>query len=418
MSRLATARAALVGANILLPLLVLEAALRVAGPIFPGNYDTGSYLSRHPRYGHYHPASYDGWIRRDEFTVQVRTNGEGQRGPAVPFERAPNTFRILVVGDSFVEAVQVAEHERFLARLEQSLNPPGAAIRVELIDGGCGGWGTAQEYLYLLDEGPRYRPDLVLLAFFVGNDVANNSLDLELDGRLDLALKPYYRRTAGGTIELLEPQPPPPTVTERIAAYFRARSAVYNVIETGVLQKLSLDDHWAALRDLDALVETRTHDIDLYRPKLDDRWREAWTITETLVGYVGRAARDQGSRAAMIVVPTREQVVRQAWRDHAGRIDNGERVLDAEHPNAMLRGIAERASMPMLDLLPGFKKAAAARGAPQFYFARDQHWTAAGHALAAESIAGFLRAERLLPEGVGTAAVPVEHRSDAVTHAR
>lgn len=210
MRSLAVARATIVGATILVPLLLLELAIRVAGPFLPGNYDTGSYLERHPRYGHYHPVSYDGWTRRDEFVVRVRTNAEGQRGPAVPIERAPDTFRILVLGDSFVEAIQVAEHERFLARLERELNPPGAAIRVELIDGGT--------------------------------------------------------------------------------------------------------------------------------------------------------------------------------------------LLDAEHPSAMLRGIARRASMPVLDLLPRFRKAAAGRGTPPLYFVRDQHWTAAGHALATEGIVELLRAGRLLPE--------------------
>src|SRR5262249_28217182 len=148
----------------------------------PGNYDTGSYLTRDARYGHYHPASYNGWIKRDEFTAQVTINAERQRGPAVPFERTPGTFRILVLGDSFVEAAQVAERQRFLARLQDILNAASAAsaasaeghspTRYELIDGGCGGWGQVQELLYLQQEGPRYQPDLVLLAFFTGNDVA------------------------------------------------------------------------------------------------------------------------------------------------------------------------------------------------------------------------------------------------------
>ena len=173
--RLVAARLVLVLLAVLLPLATLEVAFRVAGPFIPGNYDTGSYLTRHPRYGHYHPASYSGWIKRDEYVVQIRTNAERQRGPAVPFERTPGTFRILVLGDSFVEAAQVAEHERFIARLQELLNASGEPTRYEVIDGGCGGWGAVQELLYLEEEGPRYKPDLVLLAFFTGNDVVNNS---------------------------------------------------------------------------------------------------------------------------------------------------------------------------------------------------------------------------------------------------
>src|SRR5262249_50724014 len=108
---LIVARLLIVGLTVLLPLAGLEIGLRLGGPFLPGNYDTGAYLVRDPRYGHYHPASYDGWIRRDEYTVEVRTNAERQRGPLVPPTKTPGTFRILVLGDSFVEAVQVAERE-------------------------------------------------------------------------------------------------------------------------------------------------------------------------------------------------------------------------------------------------------------------------------------------------------------------
>src|SRR5215471_5352242 len=98
---LIVARLLLILLTVLTPLAVLEAGLRLAGPFLPGNYDTGAYLVRDPRYGHYHPANYDGWTKRDEFTAEFRTNAEGQRGPAVPFQKPPGTFRILVLGDSF-----------------------------------------------------------------------------------------------------------------------------------------------------------------------------------------------------------------------------------------------------------------------------------------------------------------------------
>ena len=136
-------RLGLVAAGLLLPLLALEIAFRLFGPFLPGNYDTGAYLVRHPRYGHYHPPNYDGWIKRDEYVVHVQTNVEGQRGPPVPLEKPPDTVRILALGDSFVEAVQVAEHERFLARLDALLNTSDTRQRFELIDGGCGEIGRA-----------------------------------------------------------------------------------------------------------------------------------------------------------------------------------------------------------------------------------------------------------------------------------
>ena len=400
--RLIAARALLVLLAIFLPLLALEVAFRVAGPFLPGNYDTGSYLVRDARYGHYHPADYDGWIKRDEYVVQVRTNRERQRGPLVPFERASNTYRIMVLGDSFVEAVQVGERERFLARLEELLNAGGGPTRYELIDGGCGGWGAVQQLLYLQAEGPRYQPDLVLLAFFVGNDVANNSLELELDGNVNAALKPYFERGRDGKLAFLEPRPPAPSLAEHIGFFLRERSALYNVVESGVLQKLSLDDLWASLRDVDASIELRDREAEVYATRLDSRWRDAWAVTDSLLGSINAEAASQGARFGLVVVPSRAQVVPEAWKKLTGEdFPSGDRrrarALDPLHPNAMLSGIAGRLSTPLLDLTPTFEKAAAPRNAPPLYFARDQHWTVAGHDLAARAMADWLRASGLIP---------------------
>jgi hypothetical protein len=46
---------------------------------------------------------------------------------------------------------------------------------VQVINAGVSGYGTDQEYLYYLDEGHRFRPDLVLLVFYP-NDFSENLL--------------------------------------------------------------------------------------------------------------------------------------------------------------------------------------------------------------------------------------------------
>ncbi|MGE3912046.1 MAG: hypothetical protein AB7K36_21990 [Chloroflexota bacterium] len=394
---LVLARLALMLAAILLPVMAMEAALRLAGPFLPGNYDTGAYLTRHPRYGHYHPPNYSGWIKRDEYVVHVRTNAERQRGPAVPFQRTPGTYRILVLGDSFVEAVQVAEHERFLARLQEQLNAGGGPIRYELIDGGCGGWGAVQELLYLQEEGPRYQPDLVLLAFFVGNDVHNNSLELELEGNANAALKPYAERRPDGALTILEPDPPTPTLPERVGFFLRERSALYNVVESGVMQKLSLDDLWASVRDLDGQRELSIREAEVYATRLDSRWRVAWSLTDTLLGRIQAESTSQGARFGLMIVPTRAQVVPESWRQMTGSDEGKSRDFDPMLPNTMLAGITGRTSTPLLDLTPAFREVARQKAATPLYFARDQHWTAAGHDLAARQMADWLKSTGLIP---------------------
>src|SRR5687768_16074598 len=64
--RLLLARSLVVLVGVLAPLLMLEVALRLFGPILPGNYDTGHYLERHARLGHFNVPNFDGWIKTRE----------------------------------------------------------------------------------------------------------------------------------------------------------------------------------------------------------------------------------------------------------------------------------------------------------------------------------------------------------------
>jgi hypothetical protein len=362
----------------------------VAGPFVPGNYDTGIRLVRHPVYGHYHPPDHQLWIQRDEFTSHIQTNAAGQRGRNIPVEKPPGTYRILVLGDSFVEAEQVDEHERFIARLEALLNQDGGQTRYEVIDGGCGGWGTAQELLYLREQGLDYQPDLILLAFFVGNDVGDNSIELQLDGKREAALKPYYVQHEDGSLELFHPSPPPPTMAGQIANVLRLHSTAYNFFESGVLRKLGREDLLAAWRTLDALERPRYQGNQVYRSRLTDDWRSGWQITEALLGMVRDEATRHGSQFGLVLVPTRAQVSDQAWRRIAGG-DGGRRAgLDRTFPNSQLQQIAARIDAPLLDLVPALR-VANSQDQGSLYYERDQHWTAAGHAVAAQAIVRFLR---------------------------
>jgi lysophospholipase L1-like esterase len=383
-------RLSLILVSLLLPLVLLEILFRVAGPFLPGNYDTGVWLVRHPVYGHYHPPDHGIWIQRDEFTTYVQTNAAGQRGRSILLAKPPGTFRIMVLGDSFVEAVQVAEQDRFVRRLEAQLNADGGPVRYEVVDGGCGGWGTGQELLYLQQEGLAYQPDLVLLAFFVGNDVGDNSIKLQLDGNRDAALKPYFSQRADGSLELLTPSPPPETAYERVANVLRLHSTVYNFLESGVLQKLGRDDLLFAWRTVDALQPPSYQGNQVYGTRLTPDWKDGWAITERLLRLVHDETSAHGIPFGMMIVPTRAQVSDQAWRGIAGG-DGGRRAgLDRMFPNAQLQQIAGRIGAPLLDLVPALRAADQA-GLGPLYYERDQHWTAAGHAVAAKAIVQFVR---------------------------
>ncbi|MCC6420112.1 MAG: hypothetical protein IT429_17900, partial [Gemmataceae bacterium] len=136
------ARALMVLVTVLLVLGTLEASLRLFGPILPGNYTSGPYLERHPIYGFFHVPGYEGWQHSSEYFARVRFNQLGLRDPRDSYAKPDGTFRILLLGDSFMEAVQVEQHETTAAVLEARLRAARPGLNVEVINTGVAGWGT------------------------------------------------------------------------------------------------------------------------------------------------------------------------------------------------------------------------------------------------------------------------------------
>src|SRR5690348_1491769 len=92
----------------------------------------------------------------------------------VEFEtkKAPGTYRILGIGDSFAFGVVPYENQ-YLTVLKDGLTRRGQTV--EIINMGIPGVGPA-DYLSVLErEGLQLSPDMVLLSFFVGNDFTDNA---------------------------------------------------------------------------------------------------------------------------------------------------------------------------------------------------------------------------------------------------
>jgi hypothetical protein len=133
----------------------------------------------------------------------------------------------------------------------------------------------------------------------------------------------------------------------------------------------------------------------MYRSQPTDAWREAWSLTESLVLEVGRLAGEAGARLAVVLVPAPWEVYPEVWEDVLTRV-SGTRAagLDVEYANRRLEAFLVKGHIPHINLLPEFR-VRRQEGAP-LYFSGDHHWTAAGHRLAAdllrEPLARMLRA--------------------------
>jgi len=386
------ARLAAIGLGLLVPVLVLEICLRVFGPFLPGNYDTGAYVERHPLLGHFHVPNFSGWIKAPHFTTRIDINPMGLRDPRTSYEKPPGTFRILALGDSYVEAAQVDASEMVTTRLEGLLNQ-GASHPIDVINAGVFGYGTGQELLLLDQEGVRYQPDLILLFFCQANDVANNDYRLELIGQdLNRALKPYFDLNADGTLRFI-PAPPPHPITG-LRQRLRNVSLLYNVLETGVVYKFELQDPREPWNAVDGLIDPVQGKYDL-RP--GGEWALGWHITAALIERIRDRAAAIGVPLAVVSIPSWRMLDRGYWNkdDNKRRLDSGRSSPDA--PSWQLRDISNRLNVPFFSLMPAFQSRVDDDGLYTYFIPDDLHWTPSGHALAATAVADFLREQGLLP---------------------
>ena len=274
-----TARVLAVALGVLVPLLLLELSLRLFGPWLPGNYDTGSFVVRHPILGHFHAPNRTSWVKTPQFTIKLEFNPMGLRDPRQTYEKPADVFRVLLLGDSYLEAAQVQAAQSVSTQLERKMSA-SLARPVEVINGGVFGYGTAQEYLLLDLEGEKYKPDLVVLFFCHCNDIPNNNFRMELkDGELARALKPYFD-LADDSTELRLIPPPPPSQRTSIRKRLRDTSLLYNVIETGVVYKFELQNPREAFNAIDGLQEPTRGKYDA-RPT--GEWDRSWRITEAIL---------------------------------------------------------------------------------------------------------------------------------------
>lgn len=358
--------ASLVTLSLALALALLEAGLRLFYPMsdFLWQWDEriGMKLI---------PGKQGRSVKPRFFDVEVSVNAEGFRDRDHDLATAASTPRVVLLGDSFVEAIQVPFENSITAVLQRELEHRYG--KVETINFGVSGSGTARQYLALREYGLRYRPDLVLL-FFFGNDVSDNSERLR-----GAPYFPYPRLSWDG--KLLRDSAGEPLFTA-----FAAPAARFELPD-------GVKHNWKTYRFLRQLAD-RSPGVapqgfayyELYRSKPLPAWAEAWSSTEQLILAMRDLAQASKAKFGVVLVPSAWEVYPDLWNQAVRRLTAiSDGSLDPDYPSRRLRDFLEANGVVVLDLLGEFRQRAL--NPPLLYIPEDAHWTSEGHRLAANLIA-------------------------------
>ena len=379
------ANIALVLAGCCVAVVLVEISLRVFGISYPYFYIPDNLTG----YSH-KPGAYGLWQKEGEAFITINSAGLRDREHRV--EKPAGTFRIAVLGDSYTEAMQVPMEQTYWARIEQELKGCSALAgrRVEVVNFGVSGYSTAQELLVLRHKVQPYHPDLVLLAFFTGNDIRGNVRDLNRD-----AIRPYFVMKDGrlvldddfrySTEFWLQGLPFSSDAFEfsRILQVFREAKYKLKAYLQEYYHQQRMNGREKSGIDLDAMV---------YLAPVDPLWEQAWMISEELLVLAKREAERGGSRFLLVSLSNPDQV--HPDLNHRLKVARQLGVPDLFYPERRLEAFATREGIDFVSLakplaiyaeqqgilLHGFENAHMGQG----------HWNASAH-----EFAGHLTSERI-----------------------
>jgi hypothetical protein len=370
--------------------LAVEALVRAALPVSDFFYEFDPYVGLIGI-----PNKHGRAVKRGTFDTPVNINSHGFRDREHAWAKPPGTRRVVLLGDSFIEALQVPFERSLTPLLEQELRQN--AGDVEFINLGLSGFGTAREYLMLREYGLRYTPDLVVM-FFVGNDISDNSRRLQgkpflpypvpgPDGSvaLDAQGRPQFSPFADRTSSL-----------GRVAAFLRDHSKSYRALREAIDSSPGLNGLLFRLRFMSTPPEqvnrpgvTNFGYYEIYRLDPTPVWREAWALTESMMVATRDLAASHGARFAVVLVPSAWEVYPELWDGILTNVPVMREVpMDLTLPSRRLGAFLAAHDIPYVSLLSEFR--ARSRQLPALYVAGDAHWTADGHRLAADLLAADL----------------------------
>jgi hypothetical protein len=336
-----------------------------------------------------------------EWRRPVTLNSRGLADVEHDDARTPGVARVLVLGDSVAEALQVPREENFSRRLAVMLAQGGCAA--DVVNSGHSGFGTDNELLFYEAEGRRYRPDVVLLVVNLQNDIAENSpvtlkrmyeggpahpkAGVILDGAGNVQLVPTEYAVSAAQWKSDPWRSSPPLAWLREHSFF-VRHLANLLMGERRPKPLARPSDWPG-------------ELDVYATPPDRNWLDARTITSALIRRLRTDVEKDGAKLLVAVVPSRETTSPALWENLVAwfpKLAGGS--WDLEMPRRWIDGELSAGGYASVDCTEAIRAGQAGTGKTG-YFAFDPHPDASGHEWIAAAVYPALA--RMLDESSGCA---------------
>ena len=350
-------------------LLAAEILIRLSG-IFQYEYQD----AKNEQFVQYNKLNFQGRIKsKGEYYNKFYFNKYGMRGKEIELKKSTD-FRILCLGDSFTAALQHPSEYTYPALLDCKLKQNG--FNAEVLNISSEGVGTAIEYLYLLNLGLKFKPDLVILAYAF-NDPRDDWLNKDkiiLDNdSCPVMAKPFKKDT---------------NVILNKSHLYRFQKDFFKKIRKGRKDKIikTAQENW------------RNSDIGqnifaILRDKFSERDLKILNNSFRFLMCLKKTCKNNNIKLALVAIPPGVQVNANEWEKGKFLYGfNRSEFVQSDNWQSMLKEFCRENEIPLLDLLPILRK----ESKGDLYFDYDGHWTYKGHEIVSEALFNFIKDNSLV----------------------
>jgi hypothetical protein len=288
------------------------------------------------------------------------------------FNKDPKVFRILGIGDSFSVSFK-GEKLNYHDILEKQLNKINHNKKYEVVNAGISNTGPGYYWNTLEKYGDSFKPDLVLIEFFIGNDFLEMNFDTK---RIGLFInEPVHNKW--GLLTYLRFK------NLWLYQYGRGRWVVW-------LDSLRKGEGTFSEEAFMRIEKARLY---FFEKRQMDEFNKSWNRNSGVLSKIIDWCNQRKTPLVIIIIPDQLQIDQKLFRTLIKKFNIPEKSIDLYYPNRQLVNFLVKKNVHYLDLTKPMQEAAKSK---TLYLLRDTHWNHAGHELAGSMISEYLQKNHLL----------------------
>lgn len=309
--------------------------------------------------------------------IRVKTNSLGFRGADPEVPKPAGVRRVVVLGDSFISALQVEADESMCSQLEDLLNESSRDVRWEVLNFGVTGSGTADQHVRYLETIRNLEPDIVLVGFGMGTDPVDNNPKLSNSPLV------HYDFDETGELKMI----PDSAVSANTANVLNRSSRLY-IWQKGITNRII-----KSIRNRAGWFDKRDR---IYLEPAPEEIEYSWRLTEAILERFHADVSYDGVEFHVVTIPSSREIYRDLIEDleGEGRAAGLTREFNQNLPLERITGICQRQEIPFIALEPGFRAHAPELNSKlddqRLFFNGHGHMNVKGNRVAAELIAAQL----------------------------